>query len=444
MKSRATILASLASEERRAFFDGLSASEIEQLIFSWKFWARPDQLPPDGDWRTWLLLGGRGSGKTRSAAEWVRSEIESGRRRHLGIIGPTADAVRRIQVEGPSGILSVAPPWARPTFEPALRRLVWPNGAVAHLFSAEEPDRLRGPNLDGAWVDELCACPQADELWNMLAMAVRVAGPKGKAPAIVVTTTPRPIKVLRDIVGSPSTRLTRARTLDNAANLDGATLKHLVERYGGTTLGRQELEAEILDQVDGALWSRAMIEDQRVRRPPVLRRIVVAVDPAVADGTGGDECGIVAAGLGDDAHAYLLADRSGRMSPERWARAAINLYRDHAADRLIAEANNGGELVRITMRAVDPRVPVRLVHASRAKQARAEPVAALYEQKRVHHVGAFSDLEDQLCNWAPLEGGPSPDRLDALVWALTELMLRPPPMQSLPSTMPRVIALYQR
>jgi phage terminase large subunit-like protein len=443
MRSPAASLAAMPAEERRAYLDSLSPIEAEQLIFTWKFWARPDQLAPAGEWRTWLLLGGRGSGKTRSAAEWLRQEIEGGRRRQLGIVGPTADAVRRIQVEGPSGILSVAPSWARPTFEPALRRLVWPNGAVAHLFSAEEPDRLRGPNLDGAWVDELCACPQADELWNMLAMAVRVAGPKGDAPQIVVTTTPRPIRVLKEIVGSSSTKVTRARTLDNAANLDAATLKHLAERYGGPTLGRQELEAEMLDQVDGALWSRSAIEDQRVARPPMLKRVVVAVDPAVANGSG-DECGIVAAGLGEDGHGYVLADRSGRMSPERWARSAIDLYHGQVADRLIAEANNGGELVRITMRAVDAQVPVRLVHASRGKQARAEPVAALYEQGRVHHVGAFPELEDQLCNWAPLEGGPSPDRLDALVRALTELMLKVRLEDRPRPAMPNVISIYGR
>lgn len=433
----------MPAEQRAAFLDSLAPIELEQLIYRWSFWARPDQLPPAGEWRTWLLLGGRGSGKTRSAAEWVRSEIEGGRRRHVGIIGPTSDAVRRIQVEGPSGILSIAPPWARPTFEPALRRLKWPNGSIAYLFSAEEPDRLRGPNLDGCWVDELAACPQASDLWDMLAMAVRVAGPKGDAPAIVVTTTPRPIKILKDIIAAPSTKITKAKTLDNTPNLDAATLKHLIDRYGGTTLGRQELDAEILDQIDGALWSRSMIEDQRITRVPALKRVVVAVDPAVANGTG-DECGIVAAGLGEDNHAYILADWSGRMSPERWARRAIELYHAQGADRLIAEANNGGELVRITMRAVDASVPVRLVHAARGKQARAEPIAALYEQKRVHHVGAFPELEDQLCNWAPLEGGPSPDRLDALVWALAELMLRARPIEQFKVTSPKVIPIYAR
>jgi phage terminase large subunit-like protein len=443
MQSPAARLASMPADERQAYLSSLSAEETEFLLHDWRFWARPDQLAPEGAWRCWLLLGGRGSGKTRSASEWIRDQIESGRRRNIGIIGPTADAVRRIQVEGPSGLLAVAPPWCRPTFEPALRRVVWPNGGMAYLFSSEEPDRLRGPNLDAAWCDELCAFEYVDTTWDMLQMAVRVKGPQGHPPQIIVTTTPRPINVLRQIIASPSTRITKARTLDNSANLDESTVKHLLERYGGTTLGRQELDAEILDSVDGALWGRSLIEANRVTSAPAIRRVVVAVDPSVAGGTG-DECGIVAVGLGYDGHAYVLADRSGRMSPERWARRAIELYREQRADRLVCEANNGYELVRITMRAADPNVPVRLVHASRGKAARAEPVAALYEQHRVHHVGTFPELEDQLCGWAPLEGGPSPDRLDALVWACTELMLKQRLEDRPRPTAPRVIALYAR
>lgn len=422
----ARALAGLDAAQRDAVLGGLSPADLAVLERYWPLWARPDQLPPPGDWRTWLLLGGRGSGKTRSASEWVRAQAESGRHVHIGIIGPTSASVRSVMVEGPSGILACSPDDARPSFEPSMRRLVWPNNAVAHLFSAEEPDRLRGPNLSACWCDEMCAWPDVAMVWDMLSMALRLSGPTGDTPRVVVSTTPRPSATLRSIIAAPSTVITRAKTTDNAKNLDAATLRYLQDRYAGTRLGRQELDAEILDDAEGALWTRAMLDETRVAALPTdLRRVVIGVDPSGSSGR--DETGIIGAGIGRDGRGYVLADASGQYTPDGWGRAAVGLYRSLKADRIIAERNYGGEMVAATLRAVDPSVPVKLVTASRGKAIRAEPIAALYEQRRVHHVGAFPGLEDQMCSWAPDSNMASPDRLDALVWALTELMSAPAP-----------------
>ena len=419
---------------RRAALASLPADELAALEHAWPVWARADQLPPppfsremDGStilsaWRTWLLLGGRGSGKTRASAEAVRDEVECGRRDVIGLIGPTADTLRRDQV---GSLLAIAPPWNRPTHEPSQRRLIWPSGAVAYLLSSEEPDRIRGLNLNFAWGDELTSWSHQAEVWSNLQLALRVSGPTGADPAAILSTTPKRQPLLRQIMADPSTVTTRSRTFDNAANLSAATINHLRATYGGTTLGRQELDAELLDDVDGALWTRAMLDECRVGVLPVLRRIVVAVDPAGGSTGRSDETGIVAAGIGQDGHGYIIADASGRYTPDGWARAAVELYRSLQADRIVAEMNYGGAMVEATIRAVDSRVPVKMVHASRGKAVRAEPVVALYEQRRVHHVGSLPGLEDQLCGWDPAEGGKSPDRLDALVWALTELMTGP-------------------
>lgn len=422
MSNLASILAAMPAAERRAALASLSPTELTAMEYAWAVWARADQLPPPGDWRTWALLGGRGSGKTRSSAEWVRAEVEGGRRGRLAIVGPTSDTIRRDQVEGVSGILSISPNWNRPNYEPSARRIVWDNGAIAYLFSAEEPDRLRGPNLDGAWCDELAAWADAEAVWSNLQMALRLTGLKGDAPRVLVSTTPKRHALLRQILQAASTIVTRSRTTDNAANLDATTLDYLKQRYGGTTLGRQELDAELLDDVDGALWNRAMLDQGRVMEFPQLRRVVVAVDPAGSSGAKSDETGIVAAGYGSEGHGYVLADASGRYSPEGWARAAISLYRSLKADTIVAEKNYGGDMVEATIRAVDPNVPVKMVSASRGKAVRAEPIVAFYEQRRVHHVGNLPDLEDQLCGWDPNTSKGSPDRLDALVWALTDLM----------------------
>lgn len=416
-------LAAMPERERRALLATLTPIELETLEYAWPIWARADQLPPPGDWRTWLLLGGRGSGKTRSSAETVRAEIEAGRRRSIGLIGPTADTLRRDQA---AALLQIAPTWCRPVHEASQRRLVWPNGAIAWLLSSEEPDRIRGLNLDFAWGDELTSWANDEETWSNLQFALRVSGPTGADPAAVVSTTPkRGHKLQRRVMAASSTVTTRSKTLDNAANLSAATIAHLLATYGGTTLGRQELDAEVLDDVDGALWSRALLDASRIEpsAAPSFRRIVVAIDPAGGSNRTNDETGIIVAARGLDVHGYILQDKSGRFSPEGWARRAVDAYHTHRADRIVVESNFVGEMVVATIRAVDATVPVKTVHASRGKQIRAEPVVALYEQRRVHHIGSFTELEDQLCGWSPMESGSSPDRLDALVWALTELMI---------------------
>ncbi len=424
MSTLAAILAALPEDERRKALASLPAADLAALEYCWPVWARPDQLPPPAlasgaAWRTWLLLGGRGSGKTRSSAEATRAEIESGRRVSIGLIGPTADTLRRDQAKS---LMEIAPPWCTPIHEPSQRRIVWPNGAVAYMLSSEEPDRIRGLNLDWAWGDELTSWANPVETWSNLQLALRVPGPKGHDPAAVISTTPKRQPLLKSVMAAASTVTTRSRTFDNAANLSAATIEHLKATYGGTSLGRQELDAELLDEVDGALWTRAMLEDCRVAvAPEPLRRIVVAIDPAGGNSSKSDETGIIAAGIASDGHTYILRDASGRYTPDGWARRAVALFDELSADRIVAEANFGGAMVEGTIRAVRQNVPVRRVHASRGKQLRAEPVVALYEQKRVHHVGNFPLLEDQLCGWDSMASASSPDRLDALVWAVTEL-----------------------
>ncbi len=415
-------LAGLSECQRRKVLTGMAPEELQALEHAWPLWARPDQLPPPGDWRTWLLLGGRGSGKTRSSAEATRAEVEAGRRRAIGLIGPTADTLRRDQA---AALLAISPPWCLASHEPSQRRITWPNGAVAYLLSSEEPDRIRGLNLDWAWCDELTSWAYPEEVWSNLQMALRVSGPTGADPAAVVSTTPKRHPLLKRIMAAPSTVTTRSRTFDNAANLSAATIAHLRETYGGTTLGRQELDAEILEDIEGALWNRDLLDANRIqpRDDMACKRIVVAIDPAGGSKRTNDQTGIIVAGRGADGHGYILSDLSGRFSPERWARRAIDAYHSYNADRIVVESNFGGEMVVATIRAIDPNVPVKTLHASRGKQVRAEPVVALYEQGRVHHVGNFPELEDQLCGWEPASSSSSPDRLDALVWALTELML---------------------
>jgi len=390
--------------------------------YDWEGHARPKQLPPPGDWRVWLIRTGRGWGKTRTGAEWTRAEVESGRRGRLALVARTAADARDVIVEGESGILSVCPPWDRPHYEPSKRRLTWANGAIATMYSADEPDLLRGPQHDGAWADEVASWRFA-ETWDMLLMGLRL----GANPQAVVTTTPRPIKLLRHLAAQPTTVTVTGATFENQENLPAPFLEEIIGRYQGTRLGRQELMGEMLDDVPGALWTRQMIEQCHIAQAPDMARVVVAIDPAVTSGDDADETGIVAAGKGVDGHAYVLADSSCRMSPDGWGRRAVNLYRAHKADRIIAEVNNGGDLVERVIRTVDAGIPYLAVRATRGKITRAEPVAALYEQGRVFHVGCFDVLEDQLCAFASdgYMGSDSPDHADALVWALHELMLGP-------------------
>ena len=421
-------LASLPEALRGSLLRSLTSGQADAILHDWPFWARPSQLPPEGQWRVWLLLAGRGFGKTRTGAELVRARAAGGAARRIAFVAPTAADARDVMVEGESGVLAISPARERPLYEPSKRRLTWPNGAIATLFSADEPERLRGPQHDLAWCDELAAW-RYPEAWDMLMFGLRL----GDDPRVVVTTTPRPSQLIRGLLTDPKVVVTRGRTVENRANLAPAFLEQIVKRYEGTRLGRQELDAEILQDMPGALWRRAVIEAARRSDIPELSRVVVAIDPAAASGEQADETGIIVAGRDIGGHGYVLADISGRYTPAEWARAAITAYRAHAADRIVAEVNNGGEMVEATLRMIDPNVPYRAVRAARGKAARAEPVAALYEQGRVRHIGALPQLEDQMCafvsgsqgNFDRKAAGYSPDRVDALVWAMTELLVEP-------------------
>nr|WP_126975858.1 terminase family protein [Frigidibacter oleivorans] len=417
------------------FLGGLSEGALLALPWIFEFWALPHQLPPDGAWTTWAIMGGRGAGKTRAGAEWVRAQVEGarpddpGRARRVALVGETHDQVREVMIFGESGILACSPPDRRPDWEAGRRRLVWPNGATATAYSAQEPEALRGPQFDAAWADELAKWKKGGEVWDMLQFALRL----GEHPRQVVTTTPRNVGVLKAILANPSTVTTHAPTEANRAYLASSFLQEVQARYAGTRLGRQELEGILLEEVEGALWTTATIEACRRAAPPALDRVVVAVDPPVTGHAGSDACGIVVAGVemrGDPGQwrLWVLEDCSlAAASPRQWAEAALAAMARHGADRLVAEVNQGGDLVAEVIRQVDPLAPVRQVRASRGKAARAEPVAALYEQGRAHHLRGLGALEDQMCRMSVrgYEGRGSPDRLDALVWAAQELMIGP-------------------
>ncbi len=399
----------------------LSPSEARALLFDWRAWARPEQIAPVGDWSYWLVLAGRGFGKTKTGAEWVREKKETCGR--LALVAPTAGDARDVMVEGVSGILACSPPWDRPHYEPSKRRLTWKNGAIATLYSAEDPEALRGPQFGAGWADELCAWQYAQDTWDMLQFGLRL----GRNPQCVVTTTPKPIKVLKELIANPATVVTRGSTYDNRANLAEGFFRQIISRYEGTRLGRQELNAELLEDIPGALWSRKLIDDTRVRSYPDLARVVVAIDPPVSSGENADECGIIVAGRCGEGQGYVLADQSSQGDrPAEWARRAVTAYQMFSADCIVAEVNQGGEMVEEIMRQVDQTIPFRAVHATRGKYVRAEPISMIYAQHRVHHVGSFPKLEDQMCAMTPDfdadTAGYSPDRLDALVWALTDLM----------------------
>ena len=415
--SPAQRLATLSAEDRQKVIAGFSKEEQKALIYDWHTWARPSQISPEWDWRVWLLLAGRGFGKTRCGAEFIRQEVNRNKAGHIALVAPTAADARDTMIEGESGLLGIFPSDQRPTYEPSKRRITFHNGALATTFSADEPDRLRGPNHDLAWCDEL-AVWRYPEAWDMLNFGLRI----GDNPRVVVTTTPKPTSLIKSLIKRPDVHTTRGSTFDNAANLASAFLDEVTARYEGTRLGRQELHAEILDDVEGALWNRDMLDEGRVTEVPYLKRIVVAIDPAISSNTDSAETGIVAVGVDERNHGYVLEDRSTRGTPNEWASQAVALYHTLKADRIIAESNQGGDMVKHTLATVDGNVPIRLVHASRGKRTRAEPVASLYEQGKIHHVGSFNQLEDQLCSWIPGESS-SPDRLDALVWGFTELLV---------------------
>jgi predicted phage terminase large subunit-like protein len=412
----------------------LTPEQYERIVkYDWSVHGRDDQLAPvfakgGGRWHTWLVLGGRGSGKTRTGAEWVRAQVEfdlplADRRSHrIALIGDTIAQVRSVMIEGVSGLLSVYPPDQRPKLEVSRNQLVWPNGAIAQMFAADDPDSLRGPQFDAAWCDELCKWRTPDYAWDTLQFAMRL----GRWPQCVVTTTPRAIPLLKKMMEDHATATTRSRTADNARFLSPAFLAEMERRYGDTLIGRQELEGEIVEERLTGLWKRSWIEQGRLATRPELVRIVVAVDPPVTSTAGSDSCGIIVAGLGIDKRAYVIGDRTvqGR-EPTVWAKAAVAAYHDTEADAVVVETNQGGDLLVQMFKSIDARVPVRKVYASRGKYARAEPVSTLYGEGRVAHVGEFAELEKQMCDFAAdgLAHGKSPDRLDALVWAITELML---------------------
>jgi predicted phage terminase large subunit-like protein len=418
-------LAALPAEQRSAFLAGLPAELLAVARYEWPFWARPDQLEPAGSWLTWLMRSGRGAGKTRAGAEWVRAKIEAATYGRLHLVGRTDADVRETMVEGPSGLLAIGPPHRRPRYRPRLHRLEYENGALAFLFSAEEPDRLRGPQCEAAWCDELASW-RYPEAYDNLMLGLRL----GTDPRCVITSTPRPTKLIRALIAAESTVQTASSTYANRNNLAPAFLASILSSYEGTRLGRQEIYGELLTDVPGALWTHERLDELRVRTAPrQMRRIVVAVDPAVSSGEDADETGIVVIGADEDEHFYVLADLSERLAPMEWARRVADAFRHHQANLIVAEANQGGELVSDMLHVIDANLPVRRVHAARGKYSRAEPMAALYEQGRVHHVGCHAALEDQMCAFTPdlnrrLAG--SPDRVDALVWGLHELSTREP------------------
>lgn len=430
----------------------LSVEQLAAVQAEWPLWARPSQIEPAGNWRTWLILAGRAFGKSRTGAETVRRWAMNYPGCHIALVGRTAADVRDVMVR------ALMTAWRGgqfsrgdervPIHEPSKRALVWPNGSRATTYSAEEPDQLRGPQHDFFWCDELAAWPAsaardrelgsrtlAEEVWYEALLPgmrgsgecrVRVERPRG-----VVTTTPRPRRLVRDIMAEADTVTTRGSTFDNAANLPADYLEQMRRKYEGTRIGRQELYAEILDDLPGALWSYANIDDHRVRKHPDLVRVVIGVDPSGSDKDGSDEQGIVTAGIGRDGHGYVLEDATCHEKPDGWGKAVVRAYQKHRADAVCVERNFGGDMARfvIEQAAANLKATVHFVEvtASRGKIVRAEPISALYEQGRVHHVGdELRELEEQMRGYVPAEGGKSPDRMDALVWSLTELMLNEP------------------
>ena len=406
----------LPQRERQKILKGITQKEAESLFYDWEFWARPKQLPPDWAWYIWLILSGRGFGKTRAGNELIIKWAHEGYT-PIALIGQTKADVRDTIIElGDSAILNISPPWFYPEYEPSKRRLTWPNGVVGIVYSGDEPDQLRGPQHAKASIDEIAKFKYPQDTWDNLMFGLRI----GDNPQAVVATTPRPIKIIKELLKDKRVAITRGHTLDNKSNLAPEFINYILERYDNTRLGRQELAGEVLEDNPDALWKREDLDQFRVIQHPDLSRIVVAIDPQGTNTEESAETGIIVAGVANN-QAYVLADLTIKGTPDQWARAAVTGYYSFHADRVVGEVNNGGDMVEHTVRTADKNISFKAVHASRGKQIRAEPVSALYEQGKVHHVGFFPDLEDQLCEWQL--GDKSPDRLDALVWAITELML---------------------
>ncbi|MEM9969548.1 MAG: terminase family protein [Pseudomonadota bacterium] len=435
MRSGADWLVSETSETTDKFIRSLSDGELRALPYLFEFWALPHQLPPKGDWRTWLIMGGRGSGKTRAGAEWVRSVVEGslpndrGECRRVALVSETYKEAREVMVFGDSGIIACSPPDRRPVWVETKRQLQWPNGATATIYSATSYDALRGPQFDAAWVDELAKWSSAQEAWDQLQFSLRL----GKRPRMVVTTTPQNVPLLKRLVEDEAVVKTTAKTRDNRAYLSDGFVDRVEAQYEGTRLGRQELDGKLLEDVDAALWPAAVLDGVRSNEDVAFDRVVVAVDPSVTSKASSDACGIVVVGAvtqgsPKDWRAVVLEDATVEASsPTVWAKAVVDAYERHDASRVVAEVNQGGDLVEEMIRQVAPTIPFRAVTASTSKTRRAEPVASLYEQGRVAHRPGLGALEAEmrLMSIRGFHGGGSPDRVDALVWALTELMLKP-------------------
>lgn len=430
-------LRELPDDEVAKALSKLGKTQLEQLQKDWKFWARPEQLEPKGDWNVWWINAGRGNGKTRAGTEWVREQVKNGHKRIAAVASTNSD-IERVMVKGESGFLNICSkhdkthkgvPMGFPEWSPTKRTLSWENGAKVEFYSAEEPERLRGPQFSCAWGDELAAWNKDQETWDMLQFCLRL----GKHPRVMVTTTPKSTKLVRKLIKDPKTHVTIGSTFDNSDNLADTYLTAVREQYEGTRLGRQELYAEILTENEGALWTADMIDACQIDRDdlPEMVRKIVAIDPAVSANAESDSTGLVVAGLGEDGLGYILGDYTFKGMPEAWAKKAIDLYHEFECDRVIYESNQGKDLIPTVLRTIDPNIPLKGVHASRNKNARAEPVSALYEQSKVMHVrnpldasASLNELETQMCTWEPLGKHKSPDRLDAMVWAITELLLK--------------------
>ena len=389
------------------------------LLYDWEgMWARDSQLLPAGEWFTWLILAGRGFGKTRTGAETIRYLVESGQAKRIALVAPTSADARDTMVEGESGILAVCPPWAKPKYEPSKRRVTWPNGARASLFSAEEPERLRGPQHDTLWGDEPASwVDEGKAAWDNAVMGLRLGRPRA-----IITGTPKPVKLVLELLKDAKTHVTRGSTFENSANLAASFIDQVTRTYLGTRLGRQEIYAEVLTDIAGALFSMEHVDRNRVAAAPELERVVIAIDPAPTSESGSDETGIMAVGKGSDGHGYVLQDHSLKGSPDEWARAAVKAYHQHQADRIVAEINCGGEMVETVLRSIEPDIPFTPLRAMRGKAKRAEPIAALYEQGKVHHVGEHERLEKQMRVFTGINGRRD-DRTDALCWGLHELLV---------------------
>ena len=416
-------LAKLNPKDRERVILDLTDEQREDALGNWRFWARPKQLPPEGDWSTWYLRMGRGGGKTRAGSGWV-TERAMEEPRWIALIARSMADARDVMIEGPSGLIRNSPKEWKPNYEPSKRRITWPNGSWATIYSDEEPEQLRGFSGDTAWVDELGKYRHPREVWDNLQFGMRECS--RDRPRTLISTTPRPEKILREIENKQSTIVVVGSSYENKANLDPTWFRETIEAYEGTRFGRQEIHAEVLEDVPGALWTRRNLDENRVKDTPGMARVVVGVDPAITSGLSSNDTGIVVVGLGDDGHCYVLDDMTVKGSPDKWARTVVAAYRKWEADRVVAECNQGGEMVKNTLHMVDPSLPVELVRATRGKYVRAEPISALYEAGRIHHYGVFPKLEDQMIGFTPEAAaarstGEHFDIVDALVWGLSYL-----------------------